>query len=275
MPIAEEQETPYYEDLDYEAILNADYGYRTEETIAQNAKDIAREHHLDEANVKEELDRINQSQKEQESKEEKLAKQKEQERNQEMEQAKEKESIIESSLEVKNENIQESLSVSLAIQELQEDIQQLEKEAQGREINKGNSPSPKEKIEIAQNTITEFNHNSPLVKEAVETELSRKAFQEEINELLIEKERRSNQEINSQSQENTAKPLNAVEEARGSNLQEKTEENKFANLSDEELQEKIKELEAKREQEEEHLKEIITQFEPKDIAVALISCNGG
>ena len=34
----------YYDDINYEAILNADYGYRKEETIAQSAKDIAKEH---------------------------------------------------------------------------------------------------------------------------------------------------------------------------------------------------------------------------------------
>lgn len=57
----------YYDDINYEAILNADYGYRTEETIAQSAKDIAKEHQLDEIQVKKELDRINQKQKEQEN----------------------------------------------------------------------------------------------------------------------------------------------------------------------------------------------------------------
>ena len=76
MPIVEEPEEyqeeyqdhqEYYDDINYEAILNADYGYRTEETIAQNAKDIAKEHHLDEVEVKEELDKINQKHKEQEN----------------------------------------------------------------------------------------------------------------------------------------------------------------------------------------------------------------
>lgn len=57
----------YYDDINYEAILNADYGYRTGETIAQSAKDIAKEHQLDEIQVKKELDRINQKQKEQEN----------------------------------------------------------------------------------------------------------------------------------------------------------------------------------------------------------------
>ena len=56
----------YYDDINYEAILNADYGYRTGETIAQSAKDIAKEHQLDEIQVKKELDRINKKQKEQE-----------------------------------------------------------------------------------------------------------------------------------------------------------------------------------------------------------------
>ncbi len=248
-----EQETPY-KDLDYEAILNMDYGYRTEATIAQNAKDIAREHNLDELSVKEELDRINQfQQKDKETREEEIVEQKEQEKNQEVGQ-----------VDKKIEESTQSIQKPLIIEQLEKEIQQWEKETQEIKSNKNHSPSPKEKIEIAQNTITELKNNSPLVKEAIETELSKQTFQEEINELLIEKERRNNQTINPQNQENTTNPLDKI------NSQEtRTEENKFANLSDEELEEKIKELEAKRGQEEEHLKEIVMQFTPKDIAELL------
>ncbi len=247
-----EQETPY-KDLDYEAILNMDYGYRTEATIAQNAKDIAREHNLDELSVKEELDRINQfQQKDKETREEEIVEQKEQEKNQEVGQ-----------VDKKIEESTQSIQKPLIIEQLEKEIQQWEK-TQEIETNKNHSPSPKEKIEIAQNTITELNNNSPLVKEAIETELSKQTFQEEINELLIEKEYRNNQAINPQNQENTTNPLDKI------NSQEtRTEENKFTNLSDEELEEKIKELEAKRGQEEEHLKEIVMQFTPKDIAELL------
>lgn len=128
-----EQETPY-KDLDYEAILNMDYGYRTEATIAQNAKDIAREHNLDELSVKEELDRINQfQQKDKETREEEIVEQKEQEKNQEVGQ-----------VDKKIEESTQSIQKPLIIEQLEKEIQQWEK-TQEIETNKNHSPSPKEK----------------------------------------------------------------------------------------------------------------------------------
>ena len=47
----QDSQEAYYDDINYEAILNADYGYRTEETIAQNAKDIAKEHNLRQSSI--------------------------------------------------------------------------------------------------------------------------------------------------------------------------------------------------------------------------------
>ena len=109
------------------------------------------------------------------------------------------------------------------------------------------------------------------MKEAIESDLTIKAYDEEINELLIEQARRKQAEpqIQEQTQEaqaqsNAIPNITATKDSNNAN-----EENKFANLTDEQLEEKIEKLKEQRESEQEHLKELITDFEPKDIAELL------
>lgn len=78
-------------------------------------------------------------------------------------------------------------------------MQEAKEEVKNRGIE--NNLSPKDKLDIADNTIKEFNSNRPLVKEAIETDLNIKAYSQDIDELLLEKERRKqspNQEIPNQ-----------------------------------------------------------------------------
>ena len=216
------QET-YYDDINYEAILNADYGYRTEETIAQSAKDIAKEHQLDEIQVKKELDRINQKQKEQENSLESylhslenalentpekslgnanhLENQPTNQAENQIDNLRNLDNLksIGESLNIENPKIEESLQVAMALRETQKNLQEAKEEVKNRGIE--NNLSPKDKLDIADNTIKEFNSNRPLVKEAIETDLNIKAYSQDIDELLLEKERRKqspNQEIPNQ-----------------------------------------------------------------------------
>lgn len=213
----------YYDDINYEAILNADYGYRTEETIAQSAKDIAKEHQLDEIQVKEELDRINQKQKEQENSLEShlhslenalentpekslwnanhLENQPTNQAENQIDNLRNLDNLksIGESLNIENPKIEESLQVAMALRETQKNLQEAKEEVKNRGIE--NNLSPKDKLDIADNTIKEFNSNRPLVKEAIETDLNIKAYSQDIDELLLEKERRKqspNQEIPNQ-----------------------------------------------------------------------------
>lgn len=213
----------YYDDINYEVILNADYGYRTEETIAQSAKDIAKEHQLDEIQVKKELDGINQKQKEQENSLEShlhslenalentpekslgntnhLENQPTNKAENQIDNLRNLDNLksIGESLNIENLKIEESLQVAMALRETQKNLQEAKEEVKNRGIE--NNLSPKDKLDIADNTIKEFNSNRPLVKEAIETDLNIKAYSQDIDELLLEKERRKqspNQEIPNQ-----------------------------------------------------------------------------
>lgn len=87
----------------------------------------------------------------------------------------------------------------MALRETQKNLQEAKEEVKNRGIE--NNLSPKDKLDIADNTIKEFNSNRPLVKEAIETDLNIKAYSQDIDELLLEKERRKqspNQEIPNQ-----------------------------------------------------------------------------
>lgn len=87
----------------------------------------------------------------------------------------------------------------MALRETQKNLQEAKEEVKNRGIE--NNLSPKDKLDIADNTIKEFNSNRPLVKEAIETDLNIKACSQDIDELLLEKERRKqspNQEIPNQ-----------------------------------------------------------------------------
>ena len=213
----------YYDDINYEAILNADYGYRTEETIAQSAKDIAKEHQLDEIQVKKELDRINQKQKEQENSLEShlhslenalentpekslgnanhLENQPTNQAENQIDNLRNLDNLksIGESLNIENPKIEESLQVAMALRETQKNLQEAKEEVKNRGIE--NNLSPKDKLDIADNTIKEFNSNRPLVKETIETDLNIKVYSQDVDELLLEKERRKqspNQEIPNQ-----------------------------------------------------------------------------
>ena len=286
----QDSQEAYYDDINYEAILNADYGYRTEETIAQNAKDIAKEHNLNEQEVKEELDKINGKKEAQEKSleshlqenslentpknslenapEQSLQSLKN-ENTLKSEKTLEKEKTIDNSLSIENPKVEEFLQTAMALKEVQKNIKEAEEERKKRGLE--NNLSPKEKLDIANNTLREFESNRPLVKEAIESDLTIKAYDEEINELLIEQARRKQAEpqIQEQTQEaqaqsNAIPNITATKDSNNAN-----EENKFANLTDEQLEEKIEKLKEQRESEQEHLKELITDFEPKDIAELL------
>ncbi|TLD85577.1 hypothetical protein [Helicobacter sp. MIT 05-5294] len=70
----------FYGDLDYDAILSFDKGFRTKETLDTTAKYVAKENGLDEQKVREELERANEREKEQKNREEALERAKEQEK---------------------------------------------------------------------------------------------------------------------------------------------------------------------------------------------------
>ena len=283
----QDSQEAYYDDINYEAILNADYGYRTEETIAQNAKDIAKEHNLNEQEVKEELDKINGKKEAQEKSleshlqenslentpknslenapEQSLQSLKN-ENTLESEKTLEKEKTIDNSLSIENPKVEEFLQTAMALKEVQKNIKEAEEERKKRGLE--NNLSPKEKLDIANNTLREFENNRPLVKEAIESDLTIKACNEEINELLMEQARRK--QAQSQTQTQTAQTQsNAIPAQTATKDSNSKEEGKFANLSDEQLEEKIKKLKEQREDEQEHLKQLITDSEPKDIAELL------
>lgn len=164
----------------------------------------------------------------------------------------------------------------MALNTIQKNLQEAKEEAKNREMQ--TNLSPKEKLEIAENTIKEFNSNRPLVKEAIKTDLTIKAYNEDINEFLLEKERRKQQSqeiptttIATDTNTATKDSSNSKDSSDSKDTQKdaQKEENRFASLTDEELEEKINELKEQRENEQDHLKQLITEFEPKDIAELL------
>ena len=97
-------------------------------------------------------------------------------------------------IDTDNSSIYADINISV-----DKNLQEAKEEVKNRGIE--NNLSPKDKLDIADNTIKEFNSNRPLVKEAIETDLNIKAYSQDIDELLLEKERRKqspNQEIPNQ-----------------------------------------------------------------------------